>query len=80
MLTTKSNPGLGSETKILMYDGTIKNIKDISVGDILMGNDSTPRTVIELYSGMDEMYEIIPKKGDSIIMNGTQYISLVCSY
>lgn len=80
MLTTKSNPGLGTETKILMYDGTIKNIKDISVGDILMGNDSTPRTVIELYNGTDEMYEIIPKKGDSIIMNGTQYVSLVCSY
>ena len=37
---------LGKGTKILMYDGTLKNVEDIKVGDRLMGDDSTPRNVL----------------------------------
>mgnify|MGYP003587763647 CR=1 FL=1 len=32
-------------TKVLMYDGSIKNVEDIKVGDTLMGDDNTPRKV-----------------------------------
>ena len=38
----------GKGTKILMYDGTIKNVEDIKKGDQLMGDDSTPRIVLSL--------------------------------
>ena len=37
---------MGKGTKILMFDGTLKNVEDIIVGDKLMGSDSTPRTVL----------------------------------
>jgi hypothetical protein len=40
-------------TKVIMYDGSIKKVEDIRIGDILMGNDGTPRNVIELHSGID---------------------------
>jgi len=36
----------GINTKILMYNGTIKNVQDIKIGEQLMGDDSTPRNVL----------------------------------
>lgn len=47
------------DTPILMYDGNIKKIQDIKVGDLLMGDDNTPRTILSLARGVDKMYEII---------------------
>jgi replicative DNA helicase len=32
-------------TMLLMYDGTIKAVEDIEVGDLLMGDDSRSRKV-----------------------------------
>lgn len=56
-------------TKVLMYDGSIKNVEDIVVGDILMGDDNTPRVVQELYSGIDQLYKITLSNGDCQIVN-----------
>ena len=46
-----------------MYDGNVKNIEDITIGEYIMGDDSTKRTVLELCSGRDEMFKIIFNKG-----------------
>jgi len=46
----------GKGTKILMYNGSIKNVEDIIVGDQIMGNDSEPRNVLSLVRGKDQMY------------------------
>ena len=40
---------LGINTEILIYDGTIKLVQNIVKGDILMGNDSTPRNVLNIF-------------------------------
>jgi len=48
--------GLGTE--IYMYDGSTKKVEDIIVGDQLMGIDSTPRTVLSLANGREQMYWI----------------------
>ena len=45
-----------------MSNGSIKMVQDIQIGELLMGDDSTPRKVLSLASGEDEMYDIIPKK------------------
>lgn len=63
-------------TPIMMYDGTIKMVQDVKVGDILMGDDSTPRNVLTLARGREQMYEIIPHKGDSYIVNESHILSL----
>lgn len=60
---------LGLNTPVLMYDGSIKPVQDIKVGDQVMGPDSTSRTVLQLHRGQSELYEIIPTKGDSWICN-----------
>lgn len=57
------------DTPILMYDGTIKNVQDVKEGDIVMGDDSTARNVIEICNNFDEMYKIIPYKGETYTVN-----------
>lgn len=56
-------------TKVLMYDGTFKNVEDVRIGDILMGDDNTPRIVEKLYNGVDELYKITLSNGDYQIVN-----------
>ncbi len=63
-------------TPILMYNGSIKNVEDIKVGDKLMGDDSKPRTVLSLARGREEMYDIIPIKGPKYTVNKSHILSL----
>lgn len=65
-------------TKVLTYDGSVKKVEDIIVGDKLMGVDSKPRTVLQLARGKEKMYKIIPSKGkeDSFIVNENHVLSL----
>jgi len=77
--------GLGSGkchkkgTPIIMASGEIKLIENIQVGDLLMGDDSTPRTVISLARGRDKMYDIIPVKGDKYTVNQEHILCLRAS-
>ena len=59
-----------------MYDGSTKMVQDIVVGDKVMGDDSTPRNVIDLGRGEDELYEIIPKKGEKFGVNSEHILCL----
>ena len=63
-------------TGIVMYDGSVKKVEDIKVGDRLMGPDSTPRTVLELHHGHDDMHEVQPIRGSAFIVNGGHILSL----
>lgn len=64
-------------TEILMYDGTIKKVEDIEVGDLLIGPDSQPRRVLELVRGQDEMFKITPSKSNPFIVNSEHILHLV---
>jgi hypothetical protein len=61
---------------IMMYNGMIKKVQDINVGEILMGDDSKPRNVLELIRGNDIMCEIIPNKGEKFKVNLDHILSL----
>lgn len=67
---------LAKGTKILMYNGTLKNVEDIVVGDIIMGDDSKPRTILSLASGREMMYDIISTKGEKYTVNESHILSL----
>lgn len=56
-------------TRVLMYDGSTKNVEDVQIGDVLMGNDNTPRIVQKLYNGTDQLYKITLSNGDFQIVN-----------
>lgn len=67
----------GKGTKILMYDGSIKNVEDIEVGDQIMGDDSTPRNILSTTKGIDNLFKIKPNDGyDSFICNEPHILSL----
>lgn len=52
-----------------MYDGTVKYIQDIKIGDIVMGDDSTPRHVLNLHHGISKLYELKISKCENIIVS-----------
>lgn len=64
------------DTPIRMFDGSVKMVQDVEMGDQLMGDDNTPRTVQELFRGTDEMVQINPIKGDPFIVNKDHILSL----
>lgn len=65
----------GKGTMILMYDCSVKAVEDIQVGDKIMGDDGTPRTVLSLARGTDEMYKVTLKNGDSFTCNSAHILS-----
>jgi len=67
---------LGKNTPVMMYDGTIKLVQDILTGDMLMGDDSTPRRVLSTCRGEEELFRITPVKGDSYVVNKSHILSL----
>jgi hypothetical protein len=67
---------LGFNTPILMYDGSIKNVQDIVIGDQLMGDDSLPKDVLNTNIGSGELYKIIPMNGDEWICNDVHVLTI----
>lgn len=65
-------------TKVRMYDGTIKKVEDLKIGDLLMGVDSKPRKVIQLHRGFDDnMFRIDQSKGDSYTVNSKHICTMI---
>jgi hypothetical protein len=73
----RSGKSLMKGEKVLMFDGTIKNVEDIKLGELVMGDDSTPRTVLETHTGTDKMYKITNRRGESYTVNSHHIISLM---
>lgn len=73
---TGSGKSLRRGSIIIMYDGSTKKVEDVKVGDVLMGDDSTPRRVLALGHGTEEMYKMVPTKGDPITFNKSHILSL----
>ncbi len=63
-------------TLIMMHDGATKAVEHVRVGDVLMGDDSKPRTVQELFRGRADMWRVVPVKGDPFVVNGEHVLSL----
>ena len=63
-------------TEILMSNGSVKKVEDISVDDKLMGKNGDVRTVLSLISGVGQLYKITPCSGDSFIVNGDHVLHL----
>lgn len=63
------------DTEVLMYDRSIRKIKDIHIGDKLLGPDGAPRTVLDECEGVDKMYRIHSGTGcDDQIVNSRHKI------
>lgn len=67
-------------TQVLMYDGSFKNVEDIKKGDLVMGDDSLYRTVLETHNGYDKMYQITNQFNETYTVNSEHILSLLCTY
>ncbi|MEM0962191.1 MAG: replicative DNA helicase [Bacteroidota bacterium] len=67
---------LGKGTRVMMHDGTLKAVEDIRVGDLLMGDDSTPRRVLSLARGQEEMYWVRQTYGIDYRVNASHILSV----
>lgn len=67
---------LAKGTPILMYDGTIKNVENVRVGDFLLGPDNNARLVVSLGQGKELMYRVILQDGSYFDCNKSHILSL----
>lgn len=70
---------LGKGTKIIMYDGSLKCVEDVREGDLLMGDDSTPRKVLSLARGREQMYLVKQVSGYNYRVNEGHILSVMRS-
>eukprot|EP00768_Dysnectes_brevis_P001086 gnl/Dysnectes_brevis/1259_a1408_1413.p1 GENE.gnl/Dysnectes_brevis/1259_a1408_1413~~gnl/Dysnectes_brevis/1259_a1408_1413.p1 ORF type:complete len:829 (-),score=278.96 gnl/Dysnectes_brevis/1259_a1408_1413:160-2646(-) len=54
----------GPGTEVMMADGSVKVIECIGVGDMVMGDDGTPRRVTATTSGTTEMHKLTVSHGE----------------
>lgn len=78
LMSRQAGKCLRPGTEILMFDGSIKKVEHIEVGDLIMGDDNTPRTVLSLAYGKERMYEVKPRGGyaESYTVNASHILSV----
>ena len=63
-------------TEIPLLNDNIKVVEDIIVGDELIGDDKTKRTVTRTFTGFSNMFLITQEKGKSYTVNGLHQLVL----
>lgn len=64
-------------TKIRMADGSLKNVEDVVIGDLVMSSTSTPSTVVATTEGFDELYTVSQSGAMSYTVTGKHLLSVV---
>lgn len=67
---------LHPNVRILMFDGSIKKASEVVVGDKLMGANSKCRNVLAVNTGIDKLYQIIPRKGEAWVCNSNHILTV----
>lgn len=82
LIIIAARPGMGKclakGTKVLLYDGRLMEVERIKEGDQLMGDDSTPRQVLSIARGQEQMYWIHQDQAMSYRVNASHILSLQC--
>jgi len=69
------DPCFAKGTEILMYDGNIKTIENINIGDLVMGLDSKPRKVMNKCNGISQLYNVNQRGGMTYTVTGNHKIA-----
>jgi GTPase len=67
---------LKEDTEIRLYSGDVKKVQYITTYDVLMGDDSTPRRVLNTTNGKGQLYCITNTNGDSMTVNKNHVLCL----
>jgi hypothetical protein len=70
------------DTNIIMWNGEYKKVQDIKQGELIMGDDSTPRQVLKLARGNQKMYEIksLVNEKDRYTVNEEHILCLIARH
>lgn len=71
------DPCFAKGTEVIMFNGSVKKIETINIGDSLMGVDSSKRTVVKLFNGYSSMYDIIQTNGESYRVTPLHKIAMI---
>jgi len=66
----------GKDTEIPLWNGSIKNVQDIIIGDELIGDNGTKRIVLDTFNGEDQLYEVQQEIGINYIVNSKHTLVL----
>lgn len=59
----------GEDVPVRMWDGGVKMSQDIMMGDVLIGDDGLPRTVLDTFAGEGELFRVDQERGMSYVVN-----------
>jgi hypothetical protein len=68
---------LAPGTRVMRYDGSLMAVENLEVGDLIMGDDDTPRRVGNVHHGQDTMYKITQSRGDDFVTNSVHILTLM---
>jgi DNA gyrase/topoisomerase IV subunit B len=63
-------------TKLLLWDGTIKTCENIKIGDRLIGDDGKPRSVTDVFTGKNKLWEIHQAYGQTYTVSAGHILTL----
>ena len=63
-------------SKVVMADGSLKNVEDVVVGDKLVGYNGQMRTVLKLFNHQEMMYKVKPIRSNGFVVNGEHILPL----
>lgn len=67
---------LGYGTKVMLNDGTTREVQDIRTGDLLMGPDGQPRRVQSTTRGQEMLWRVKQRRGIDYVVNESHILSL----
>ncbi|KAJ5080784.1 intein-containing abc transporter a family member 1-related precursor [Anaeramoeba ignava] len=59
---------LGLGTPVIKYNGDVVPVETISIGDVLLGDDSSPRRVLATTRGTGPLFNITPLKNPNFVL------------
>jgi hypothetical protein len=67
------------DTPLLLADGSVKFARDITAEDALMGDDGTPRYILETTQGIAPLYRIVLAQGEPLVVTGNHILCLMAT-
>lgn len=66
-------------TKVRLYDGSIKKVEDIEIGDKLLSDEGFYNTVLSLGNGIDDIYKVTQSDNTKYFVNSEHILSVLNS-
>jgi replicative DNA helicase len=65
-----------NSTEVLLFNGQIKEVGQLTTNDVLMGDDSKGRNILRVLPVLVEAIKITPHRGDSLLVSKDQLLTI----